>query len=405
MKKKRILIFGAGTLQAAGIQRAKRMGLEVVTIDANPRAPGLPLADHYEIVSAADADAALKVATQYGVGGVMTMSTDLCVTAVAYVAEKMGLPGLGVRTALQVTNKFFMRQCFQTAGVPSPDFKKAATLPEAESAAKEIGLPVMVKVPDSAGSRGASKVAKANQLEAAFRYAMEFSKAGYVLLEAFMDGIEVGGEAFYYDDQLLMCLVTNKTITPEPYYVPLGHSLPSRFDEDRQRQVRKAVHDGIRALGIKSGPVNFDVMLTKEGPKIIELGARLGGTCLPNIVRYHSGIDTVAATIKLAMGQDPSRLFRIKKNVPVAVRLITSDTGGVLTRAHFPEDIKKRPEMLEYTLDVKEGGRVRPFTCGANRFGHIICRGSDWKEAEANAVKVLADSTIRVERDKASEFS
>lgn len=405
MKSKRILIFGAGVFQIPAIQIAKRMGFEVVAIDANPDALGLPLADHYEIISTTDAGATLEVATRYGVRGVMTMSTDTCVPAVAYVAEELGLAGIGAQTALKATNKLHMRQCFEAAGVPSPRFQKVSTLPEAKNALKEIGLPVMLKIPDSSGSRGVSKVVEADQLEAAFWRAMELTKKGFVLLEQFVEGVEVGGEAFFYDENLLMCFVTNKTITPPPYYVPCGHSLPSKFDKDIQLAIQKVVHDGSWALGIKSGPLNFDVMITLQGTKIMELGARLGGTCLPSVVRYHSGIDTVEAAIQLAMGQNPSRLFQVNKATPVAVRLITSDVDGILTKARFPVDIDRRPEVLEYTLDVKEGSRVKAFTCGANRFGHVICRGSDWREAEANAARVIRDSVVKVEATKAGKLS
>jgi len=404
MRNKRILIFGAGVFQLAGIQSARGMGLEVVTIDANPNAPGFSLADHYEIVSTTNTDATRKVATRYGVQGVMTMSTDTCVPTVAYVAEKLGLVGIGIQTALKATNKLYMRQSFEAAGVPSPHFKKVWTLNEAETALGEIGLPAMMKAPDSSGSRGAGKVEETDQLEPAFRRAIELSKGGFVLLEEFLEGVEVGGEAFCYNEELLMCFVTNKTITPPPYYVPCGHSLPSRLDEDTQLEIQKVVYDGSQALGIKSGPINFDVMLTEEGPKIIELGARLGGTCLPSIVRYHSGINTVEAAIRLAVGEDPSMLFQANRSIPVAVRLITTDKGGILTKARFPEDIDRRPEVLEYTLDVKEGSPVKPFTCGANRFGHVICRGHDWREAEASATKVIEDSILNAEIDKTGEL-
>lgn len=168
MSNKKIMVFGAGVFQVAGIQTAKRMGLEVITIDADPSAPGLALADHYEIVSTTDVKAALNVATRYRVQGVMTMSTDTCVSAVAYVAEKMGLVGIGLQASSNATNKLYMRQCFAEAGVPSPRFKKISNLNEAEDALEYVGFPAMMKVPDSSGSRGASKVEKIDQLEGAF---------------------------------------------------------------------------------------------------------------------------------------------------------------------------------------------------------------------------------------------
>jgi hypothetical protein len=98
----------------------------------------------------------------------------------------------------------------------------------------------------------------------------------------------------------------------------------------------------------------------------------------------------------LAIGQDPTSLFQANKAEPVAVRLITSEVDGILRRARFPEDIDRRPEVLEYTLDVEEDSHVKAFNSGAHRFGHVICRGSDWKDAERNAEAIIETLNLEV---------
>jgi biotin carboxylase len=396
MNKKKVMIFGAGVFQIDAIKTAKSMGLEVIAIDANPDAPGFPLADYYEVVSTTDINAALEVARRYDIDGLMTMATDTCVPAVAIVAEELELAGISIGAARRATNKLLMRQSFESAGVPSPRFEKVENLSQAIIAIEKIGLPAMLKIPDSSGSRGIRKITGKEQLESVFISTLRLSKSGFLLIEQFIGGVEVGGEAFFFNDELIMFFITNKAITPPPYYVPYGHSLPSGLDNNVQYEIQKVVHNGSRALGIKSGPVNFDVMVSSRGIEIIELGARLGGTCLPSIVKYHSGIDTVEAAIMMAIGEDPSNLFQPTKSIPVAVRLITSDKDGILTRVKFPDDINNRSEVLEYTIDVEEGGHVKAFTCGAHRFGHIICRGTDYSRAERNAGEVLEASDFEI---------
>lgn len=390
------MIFGAGAFQVAGIQTAKKLGLKVITVDANPLAPGFAHADHYEVVSSTDTGKTLEIARSHNVEGVMTMSTETCVPSVAYVAEKLALPGIGIEASIHATNKLSMRECFALAKVPSPRFVKMLSLSDAEDILRTIGLPAAIKVPDTSGSRGFSIIEKPDQLDKAFREAFTVSEEGFVLVEEFMEGTEVGGEAFCYDGKMLMAYITNKKNTPPPYYIPLGHSLPSGLDEAMQDRIKNLVYAGIKALGIVSGPVNFDVMITREGPKIIELGARLGGNCLPTIVKYHSGIDTVEAAIRLAIGEDPSELFTNSRAVPVAVRLITSDKGGTLVTARFPAGMEQKPEVLEHHLDIKKGDPVHPFTCGAHHFGHVICQGRNWKVAEAHAEMILKDMELIV---------
>ena len=48
---KKILIIGAGFLQSFVIRKAKEMGYETLTVDADPNAVGFRYADKYEIIN------------------------------------------------------------------------------------------------------------------------------------------------------------------------------------------------------------------------------------------------------------------------------------------------------------------------------------------------------------------
>ena len=94
----------------------------------------------------------------------------------AYVADALGLPGIGYETALNFTDKFRMRSLTAEAGLPSPPFSLARNEEEAQRAAGEIGCPVVLKPVDSQSSRGVHVVRGAETVAEAFRDALSFSR-------------------------------------------------------------------------------------------------------------------------------------------------------------------------------------------------------------------------------------
>src|SRR2546426_167559 len=103
-----VLFVGAGRHQRRAILRAKELGLRVVTVDASPEAPGLAHADVPVVLDFRDVAAVTEVGRANEVEGVLTVSVDRAVPVVAAVAERLGLPGIGTRTAHLVTHKVAM---------------------------------------------------------------------------------------------------------------------------------------------------------------------------------------------------------------------------------------------------------------------------------------------------------
>ncbi|MBU0506836.1 MAG: ATP-grasp domain-containing protein [bacterium] len=393
---KKLLIVGAGIFQVSGIQKACALGHHVITIDKDPKAPGFAYAQNHECVSTTDQDNALRVAQKYGIDGVMTLSTEVAVPTVAHIASSLNLPGLSMTTALNATNKLLMSQCFEQNNIPSPKFTAINSITDIEQGLKHTGLPAILKILSSSGSRGAFKIASKDALQQAYKYSMSFSKSQTLILQEFLQGTEVGGEAFFHNNELKFCFVTNKAITGAPHYVPLGHSLPCKYDPDLVIKIKEQVHQAALAVGIANGPVNFDIMLTEQGPKIIEIGARLGGTCLPAVVYHHAGIDSITAAIAQALNEDPTQHLNQNNTLPVAVHLMTANQSGTLESFELPPEIKNSPDVINYHIDKEKGDTVTEFTCGANRIGHVICKGSSWEEAEKRARDIACNVKFQI---------
>ncbi len=105
MKKEKLMIVGTGKFQVPIIGQAKQMGFETIVISIGGNYPGLSIADRSCEVDVREKETILEIAKREGICGIVTDQTDMTVPTVAYVAEKMRLPGIGYECALRITNK------------------------------------------------------------------------------------------------------------------------------------------------------------------------------------------------------------------------------------------------------------------------------------------------------------
>ena len=306
MSKKKLMILGASILQLPAIEKAKEMGLDVIVVDMNPEAIGFNVKGiKKEIISTTDISAIVKVAKSYQIDGIITLATDMPMRSVAAVAKEMGLVGIDEITALKATNKIEMRKALQEKGVPIPEFYKVSSEEEYKEVVSRFRCPFIVKPADSSGSRGIFEVkdiADQKLIEKAYKYAISYSTVGDVVVEEYMSGPEVSVETLSIDGVCHVIQITDKLTTGAPHYVELGHSQPTRHGNEVADQISKIAIAANKAIGIKNGPSHTEIIVTSEGPKIVEIGARLGGDNITtHLVPFSTGVNMVECCIKIAL--------------------------------------------------------------------------------------------------------
>ena len=385
---KKVLIIGAGFLQDFVIVKAKQMGYEVHTVDADPNAVGFQHADHYGVVNIVDEKACLEYARANKIDGVLTAATDYGVLTAAYIAREMGLPGLKYEVAELIKNKYQVRKCLYENHVD--DTEQAYEVhrdTNIEELAMNIVYPVMVKPCDGSGSRGASRVDKSEDLKEACKYAMDGSITDRAEIETFIVGKEYGAETLVVNGEVHVLGIMQKWMTDPPYYAELGHSIPTDLKKEVEDKAKKCVENAIKALGVNFGSVNMDMLITEDGKVyIIDIGARMGGNMIgPCIIPYGKGIDYMAAMIQNALG-DPVDLS-VKDHCAVATKLLAFEDGIV----------KKIPDMkeVEEKFDVEiyhhleKGMKVNEYHTNLDGCGYIVAKANTQKEAVEKAEKVL----------------
>jgi biotin carboxylase len=225
-------------------------------------------------------------------------------------------------------------------------------------------------------------------VETAFIEALSYSRGKEILVEEYIEGLEFGAQTFSVDGECKVVLLHNDILSPPPHMIPVGHSFPFKYLNKTERDLAVSdIQKAVLALGIKNGPSNVDLILDKKDNriKIIEIGARIGATCLPELVQYYTGIDWVAASIKSAMGEVPD--LEINKEQAVAAFILESPKDGKLVSFEIPES--DLPGLLELEITATQGEVVSRLRKGTDRIGKVICKGVSADDAENRVLTTL----------------
>lgn len=396
--KKNILIIGAGFGQLPAIIKAKAMGLNVIAIDKNPDAIGMKLADYAYAIDVIDVERTLKIASIHNIDGVLTLQTDLPVPTVGAVVDAFNLNGSGLSVAEKCSNKIKTRLAFHKAQVPQPQFEVVSDYESAINAVLKIGLPCIIKPADSSGSRGVSKVKSIDDIEFALNDAFKYTKLKEILVEDYISGKEIGAQAFSVDGKCDCVLVHNDTLSEAPYMIPIGHSFPVvGFTNSELKRIEEYIKRAVDVLGIKAGPSNIDLIVDSRDNtvKIIEIGARIGATCLPELVYYHSGIDWIEQTINSCLNL-PVNLNKMK-NQPVSAFILQSPNDGTLLNYNIPIEIINNPDVKEVEITAKIGDEVHVLRKGTDRIGKIVVTNDSVEGADELAKRLITKISIEVE--------
>lgn len=402
--RRTLLIISGGVEAVPGICRAKDMGLHVVVSDMNPRAPGFTVADDCIVASTYNIEETISAVQKYHktvrpIDGVICIAADVPLT-VSSVAAELGLQGISTESARLATDKLAMKQHFLAKGVPIPWFCKVASIEHLRQIVSERSLPLVLKPIDSRGARGVLRLAGDVDLDWAFKHSISFSPMGQVMVEEYLEGPQVSTESV---------LINGKAFSPgfadrnyefldqfAPYIIENGGHQPSILALEEREAVSRLAERAALAMGISTGVAKGDMVLTKDGPKVIEIAARLsGGWFSTDQIPLATGVDFVGVAIKSALGEKVGEEELIPKyQKGVAIRYFFPDPGRVVSIRNA-EQFKEVRWVHRLGLFVGPGDILEPVTNHTKRAGFVITLGETRDQAIDRAVRVV--NTVEVE--------
>jgi len=212
-----------------------------------------------------------------------------------------------------------------------------------------------------------------------------FSYSGRVQVEKFLEGLQISTETVMYRGQGVTPGFADRNYDLlarfRPQIIENGGWMPSILSADKRKQVEDLVGRASLALGVTDGVTKGDVVMTEEGPKMIEMAARLsGGDFCESLVPLSIGVNYVEAAIKIAIGEEPNfEALKPKFQRAVINRYFFPKPGRLLSMEGI-EDVQKQDwiKKLEFWYNI--GDQVPPLLSHAHRFGVFIAIGRDRQE-------------------------
>jgi biotin carboxylase len=274
-------------------------------------------------------------------------------------------------------------------------FSEVGSIGAALVAADVLRYPVALKIACSSASRGVYRVDTPEELASRFAQSREYQPDGDLLVEEWMNGPEVSVEGVCCGERVHVVQVTDKLIFPGAFPVEAGHSQPSRLPEATVLRIRDATETGVRALGLTDCAFHAELKVTREGPKIVEIGARLGGDRIStHLTPLSTGVNLVRAAIQIAVGQAPDITPSMARGA--AIRYFHAADCGTVERVEGLDEFPSLPGLeLLYAASERDGPLRQGFEIGEirsslDRYGHVLFSGDSAAQAIERAEQAVS---------------
>lgn len=306
-----ILSLGAGRDQILLLKSIRNEGHKVAAVDMRSDAEGVALCDSFKAISNRDVDLVTDYARWLGVSAVMAAGSEVA-DVMASVSHALGLPSVSVVTALACKDKLWQKQVLMAAGVPctAPTLVYSGA---AKALFEQLGYKVVVKPRKGSGSRGVTYVDNPMSLATAILAAEAIHPDA--LMETYVPGPQLSVESIVFDGVCTTPCVVDRWYPPgRPVFSEIGGSWPSDHDT---AEVHGVMALAAKALGIHRGTLKADMVVSEDGPKIIECTPRLSGGPLAMVLYEGSGVDILRKAVRIALGEHPGYL-KWSRRKPVA---------------------------------------------------------------------------------------
>lgn len=288
----KVLVVGSGGREHAICWKLKQSP-KVTELYCAPGNGGISALAQCVDVKATDVDGMVRWAVENHMDFVMVAPDDPLALGMVDALEAAGIPAFGPRknAAVIEASKIFSKNLMEKYHIPTASYRTFSDMNEALSYVREQGAPIVVKADGLALGKGVIVAQTVEEAEAAVRSMMEDKKFGEsgakVVIEECMTGPEVTVLAFA-DGEHLSPMPSSQdhkraydgnqgpntggmgAISPSPYYTA---DMAKRCMEEIFLPTMAALKAEGRPF---SGVLYFGLMLTPQGPKVVEYNARFG---------------------------------------------------------------------------------------------------------------------------------
>jgi biotin carboxylase len=310
-------------------------------------------------------------------------SDDSTVELAAMAASRLNLPHNPPCAAQLSRRKDLARAHLALAGCPVPIHCLINLSRPLDKQMAGIPWPCVIKPLNMSASRGVIRAN--NELEfinACERIKNIISESSdntnssientHVLVENYIDGIEVAFEGYLHEGKLTALALFDK---PDPlvgpYFEETIYVTPSQLNDKEQQKIKECVAQACQAYELRTGPVHAELRINEENAWILEIASRtIGGDCARTL-DSGDGLSLEELTIALAIGENIEHESLQQSR---GVMMIPIKEGGLLRRVEGLSAAQKIPYIENVDIIVREGHELIPLPEGNQYPGYIFAK-------------------------------
>src|SRR5665213_1808178 len=401
-----LLILPSATYRAPDFMAAAReLGVAVTVASDRAAAMSTAMGERTLTLGSADSREAAEViiarARDTPFAAIVGVDDQGVMTA-ALAAERLGLPHNPPLAVARTRDKAAMRQALADAHVAQPRFVLLAAGADVAAAARQTGLPCVVKPLSLSGSRGVIRADDPDGARAAVeRVRGILATAGEpddapLLLESYVPGLEVAVEGLLRSGRLQLLAIFDKPDPLEgPYFEETLYVTPSRLPAPVLAEIERITAQAARALGLREGPVHAELRVDDQKVSMLELAARsIGGLC-SRALRFGVSVSLEQLILRHALGLDMDDVGR--ESMAAGVMMLPIPQAGTLIEVGGQEQARAVPGIGGLEITIARGRPVVPLPEGDRYLGFLFASAPTPEAVECSLRAAHARLRVRVE--------
>ncbi len=326
----------------------------------------------------------------------------------AQIADALNLPGLSIKSAEACTDKEIMRTMFSLAPETiSPEFSIVNNKGDLIKFAQSHQFPLILKPANLAKSLLVTKADNLEQLLSNYELTLEHIDKTYrnyapnrtpkLIIEEFIIGSTHSVDAFIDKNGNVMVLdevVDYETGQEIGFNDNFHYSrlLPTRLDNETIAQIRHIAELGCKALGMTNSPAHIEIILSPDGPRVVEIGARNGGY-RERMYKLANGIDITGSALAIACGELPN--IKATKNEYCLVLELFPKEDGEFVDIDNETKLQELTSLVYYSKKAKPGQMVGKSSNGYKACAIIILHSKDKDKFNDDALYIKNNVVVK----------
>jgi len=368
-------VVGGGINQIPLVQTANRMGFKVLVTDMYANPPCRQIADHFEQINTTDRHNSLGCSQKYNITHVATDQTDVAVPTVAFIAEEMGLTGIGYETSLRFTNKHEMRRSLNGKLDSSmPEYKFFSSGKEAKQYCAKLDdtRGFIVKPINSQGSKGVAVLNEdhTNSID----QAVKESGGQGIIIEQFISGPEYSVESFVHEGEIHHLALAKKFHYDSNPCLDLRNTFLGDVERSLEKTIFALNEKVIQTLGLSMGNTHAEYKVENGQVYLIEIAARgAGGSIASKIIPYLTDFNPLESLLKQMSGELDEIEYKNYRERFATLKFFDFPNGRV-KRVQF--DRERTKKLMAFHLELQPGDKIKTPRNSNERHGYFIVHGS-----------------------------